>query len=170
MTQTCAGLGCDAEVQAYGRWLTGVGDISAAAELRRLQPWPGREERRPGTRVKRTVRPPEVSPLMSNASTASTAAFGPDLLDLRYVSGLGYGHPQTIRDRIHRGEVPAVLVGNRFKIRREDLHLLAKPLGPANTNDEDDLDALVKQIVDGFPPLTADEKAELGQLLAAALR
>lgn len=97
---------------------------------------------------------------------ASTAV-EPDLLDVRHVSELGYGHPQTIRDRIHQGEVPAVLVGNRFKIRREDLHLLTKPLGPAHTN-EDDLDALVKRIVDGFPPLTADEKAELGQLLADA--
>lgn len=101
-------------------------------------------------------------------STASTVSVTPDLLDIRYVSGLGYGHPQTIRDRIHQGEVPAVLVGNRFKIRREDLHLLAKPLGPVHTAGEGDLDALVKRIVDGFPPLTPDEKAELGQLLAAA--
>jgi hypothetical protein len=33
-------------------------------------------------------------------------------------------------------------------------------------NAQSDLDALVEEIVDGFPPLTADEKRELGSLLA----
>lgn len=31
---------------------------------------------------------------------------------------------------------------------------------------EDDLDALVEQIVDSFPPLSDERKAELGRLLA----
>lgn len=38
----------------------------------------------------------------------------------------------------------------------------------ATQTTEDDLDALVEQIVDTFPPLTAEQKAELGRLLAPA--
>jgi hypothetical protein len=34
------------------------------------------------------------------------------------------------------------------------------------TTSEDDLDALVEQIVDSFPPLSDERKAELGRLLA----
>lgn len=101
-------------------------------------------------------------------SATSTIVIEPQLLDLRDISALGYGTTQNIRTRIHRGEVPAVLVGNRFKIRREDLHHLAKPVGLTRPPAEDDLDALVKRIVDEFPPLSADQKAELGQLLASA--
>ncbi|MHA7303838.1 MerR family transcriptional regulator [Arthrobacter sp. TMN-49] len=101
-------------------------------------------------------------------SVTSTAVIEPQLLDLRDISALGYGTTQTIRTRIHRGEVPAVLVGNRFKIRREDLHHLAKPVGPARSSAEDDLNALFKRIVEEFPRLSANQKAELGQLLASA--
>ena len=101
-------------------------------------------------------------------SAISTKSVEPELLEVSSVSALGYGGAQTIRARIHRGEVPAVLDGNRFKIRREDLHLLTKPAVPALRSAEDDLDALVKRIVDDFPPLTSDQKAELGKLLASA--
>ncbi|WP_165313051.1 hypothetical protein [Rothia halotolerans] len=38
----------------------------------------------------------------------------------------------------------------------------------ATRKTEDDLEALVEQIVDTFPPLTAEQKAELGCLLAPA--
>ncbi|MFW0774369.1 hypothetical protein ACLRGI_14490 [Paenarthrobacter nitroguajacolicus] len=101
-------------------------------------------------------------------SAAFTSSVESELLDLREVCALGYGHAQSIRSRIHRGEVPAVLVGNRFKIRRDDLHHLTKPAGPALTDDGGDLDALVQRIVEELPPLTASQKAELGQLLAVA--
>lgn len=99
---------------------------------------------------------------------SATFTIALELLNVRDVSALGYGTAQNIRTRIHRGEVPAVFVGNRFKIRREDLHHLTKPAGPVQPNAEDKLEALVKQIVDELPPLSVGQKAELGQLLAAA--
>jgi excisionase family DNA binding protein len=101
-------------------------------------------------------------------SASPSTVIEPELLELRYLEALGYGHAQSIRTRIHKGEVPAVRVGNRFKIRREDLHHLTKPVGHSRPDAEDELDALVKKIVDGFPPLTDGQKKELGQLLAAA--
>lgn len=34
-------------------------------------------------------------------------------------------HPDTVRSLIHAGQLPALRVGQRFKIRRGDLKLLA---------------------------------------------
>ncbi|ALG29527.1 hypothetical protein AOZ07_11420 [Glutamicibacter halophytocola] len=104
-------------------------------------------------------------------STLSAPALGipeldiNDLLTVRQVSDLGYGHRQTICARINDGTLPAVRVGNRFEIRRGDLHLLAKPVQAA---DEDRLDVYVKGIVDNFPKLNAEQKSQLGHLLAPA--
>lgn len=55
-----------------------------------------------------------------------------ELIDLRTLSRHGYGNREVISKRIRSGEIPAVMVGNRYAIRRRDLHLLAKPVTPSD--------------------------------------
>lgn len=43
------------------------------------------------------------------------------LIGVSAVSALGYGHPQTIRQRIRSGALPAVMVGGVWKVRVGDL-------------------------------------------------
>lgn len=78
--------------------------------------------------------------------------------------GVGVLSTSTVLHRARDGQIPAVRVGNRFKIRRGDLHLLIKPVTPGDNK----LDVLVKNIVDNFPKLNTEQKAELGRLLAPA--
>lgn len=93
-----------------------------------------------------------------------------ELLSPRKVADeLGYVSPGTVLNRIHEGLLPALRVGNRFKIRRGDMHLLAKPVAPAKSvTTSSDLDKAVKSLVDTFHKLNAEEKSELGRLLAPA--
>lgn len=97
----------------------------------------------------------------------------PALLDVRDVAAMGYGHPQTIKSRIRRGEIPALMVGAKYKIDRADLHLLGKRVGAPRPTDSteqtsDDLDALASRVVASWPRLSPESKAELGRLLAAS--
>lgn len=94
-----------------------------------------------------------------------------DRLTVRQVAQLGYGHSQTIRARIKDGTLPAVLIGNRFEVLRSDLHLLAKPVAApqaAAATATSELNKLVEALVDRFPKLNAEQKGELGRLLAPA--
>ncbi|WP_065573813.1 MerR family transcriptional regulator [Micrococcus luteus] len=50
---------------------------------------------------------------------------------LKELEAAGYGARLTLTRRIHDGTLPAVMVGNRFKIRESDLHLIAAPVDPA---------------------------------------
>lgn len=102
---------------------------------------------------------------------AITTTVEPKLLDIRTVSQMGYGHPATIRARIRRGSIPAYRSGGKLKIRREDLHRIAEPVGVAARPTEDspavsgDIADLVEQIVATFPRFTEDQKREIGRLL-----
>jgi len=93
----------------------------------------------------------------------------PDYLaDIRDVAAMGYGHPQTIRQRIRAGVLPAVKVGGKYKVRVGDL---PRPsAAPAGRPEQEDLDAIAEAVVKGFPPLTADQKAALGRLLSSRLQ
>lgn len=53
------------------------------------------------------------------------------LYPLSTLAELGYGSRATLKERIKRGEIPAVRVGNVIKIRDRDLALLAQPIVPA---------------------------------------
>lgn len=50
------------------------------------------------------------------------------LFSLRELATLGYGSPRTNQKLITAGSVPAVLVGNRYKVRESDLRFLAEPV------------------------------------------
>lgn len=84
-------------------------------------------------------------------------------------------HPQTIRGYIHAGRLPAYRVGDpthgEFRIREADLALIVSSVEspqPASDDSTDALDALAAKLVADWPLLSADRKAELGALLAAA--
>ncbi|MFJ5108144.1 MULTISPECIES: helix-turn-helix domain-containing protein [unclassified Glutamicibacter] len=96
------------------------------------------------------------------------------LYPLRELQDANYGDRTTLMKRIHDGTLPAVKVGNAYRIRESDLPLIAKPIGDASSTapkpaaDLDDLAALASQIVSNWPRLSAERRAELGRLLAAA--
>ncbi len=96
------------------------------------------------------------------------------LYPLRELQDANYGDRTTLMKRIHDGTLPAVKVGNAYRIRESDLHLIAKPIGDATRTapepaaDLDDLAALAARIVSTWPCLSTERKAELGRLLAAA--
>ena len=91
------------------------------------------------------------------------------LYSLRELQDAGYGHRRTLMTRIGEGVLPAHRVGNAYRVRESDLHLLASPAMPAtDSTAENKLDVLVKDIVDNFPKLNPEQKAELGRLLAPA--
>ncbi|WP_313420552.1 hypothetical protein [Brevibacterium casei] len=52
------------------------------------------------------------------------------LYSVRELWELGYGSKNSIRALIADGVVPAVKVGNRFKVRESDLYLIAVPVTP----------------------------------------
>ncbi|MFE4334017.1 hypothetical protein ACFRQM_32780 [Streptomyces sp. NPDC056831] len=85
-----------------------------------------------------------------------------------------YGHSIAIRKRIADGEIPAVWVGGKLKIRESDLHLLAVPVIISRPDEqveeqvEDDLDALAAKLVASWPEVPEERKADLGRLLAGS--
>lgn len=95
------------------------------------------------------------------------------LYSLRELYEMGYGHRHTITKLIREGRVPAVKLGNGYKIRERDLRFLRDPQSKVSDNAEaftrePSLGDYVKALVDTFPTLTANEKAELGRLLSPA--
>lgn len=95
------------------------------------------------------------------------------LFNLRELSIAGYGTRDTLHHRIAEGSIPAVKVGNAWKVRERDLPQLAEAIGAAPSNDVelvdlDDLAAVAARVVSTWPTLTEDRKRELGRLLGAA--
>ncbi|MBP1325080.1 excisionase family DNA binding protein [Leucobacter exalbidus] len=104
-------------------------------------------------------------------AVATTPAVDLDALDMnellsprKVADELGYISHATVLVRIHEGLLPALRVGTHFKVRRSDMHLLARPVKASAVQ----FDALVKDIVDTLPKLNAEQKGELGRLLAPA--
>lgn len=96
------------------------------------------------------------------------------LYPLRELQDANYGDRTTLMKRIHDRTLPAVKVGNAYRIRESDLHLIAKPVGDSSANaaapcaDFDELAALAAKIVSSWPTLSGRCKEELGRLLAGS--
>lgn len=95
---------------------------------------------------------------------------------LRAAHDRGWPHPQTLRNYVHAGRLPAVRVGKQFMVKESDLERLMTPVDAAGTSREDqapsgpdlsDLAALAARMVASWPRLSEQRKAELGRLLAA---
>ncbi len=73
-------------------------------------------------------------PLMFSSQTSLPSAEEqlPGLLHpISTLTRRGCGGRATLRERIKRGEVPAVRVGSIIKVHDRDLHLLATPVATA---------------------------------------
>lgn len=92
------------------------------------------------------------------------------LFSLRELAIAGYGTRDTLHKRIAQGTIPAVRVGNAWKVRERDLVLLTEPIGaePTDVAGIDYRNALAARIVSTWPRLSTECKAELGRLLAVA--
>ncbi|GAA4525614.1 hypothetical protein GCM10023160_18790 [Brachybacterium paraconglomeratum] len=97
------------------------------------------------------------------------------LYTLRQLQDAGYGDRITLTKRIHRDEIPAVKVGNRYMVYESDLRRLVQPVNDVAgkpsaasplAEDLDDLAALAARMVATWPRLSDDRKRELGALLA----
>src|SRR5699024_7225103 len=95
------------------------------------------------------------------------------------LSQMGFGHPTTIRARIHEMGVPTEILDGRgtFAVRKSNTHMLRKPGRRGSTvlpaadaplmrpSDVDDLAALAARMVSTWPRLSDERKRELGALL-----
>lgn len=107
---------------------------------------------------------------------------------LTELDAMGFGHPVTIRRRIHSLDVPVEVLDGRgtFGVRESNLHMLQIPVyrsivpklpthdsdgaqsaAPVVTSDDlDDLATLAARMVATWPRLSEERKRELGALLA----
>lgn len=102
------------------------------------------------------------SPLVTSRPVGERLADPDRLLDIRDVAALGYAHPVTIRRWLGDGTLRGVKVGGKWKVRAGDL---PRPAAPTS-----DLDAIADEIVATFPPLTPEQRAEIGRLLNSRLQ
>jgi hypothetical protein len=87
---------------------------------------------------------------------------------------MGYAAPDTLRDYIRRGRLPARRIGHRghFRVRLRDLESL---FGPAVVRDSpndaacDLPQAEVVRVVETAPPLTGDQLSRLSSLLGGRI-
>lgn len=84
------------------------------------------------------------------------------LLSLREASQLGYGGYSTLRKRIADGHLPAQRLGNRIRVRRDDLDALLNNDNPVA------VDAVITRIIHAAPRLTAEQTRRLRDLLGEA--
>lgn len=111
-------------------------------------------------------------------ATSNLATKPPRMYSLRELDEAGYGGRHKIMRMMQAGQVPAKKIGNAYKICETDLHLLSEPAIPGvagkpsnerpSRADEPTMGEYIKALVDTFPKLDADQKAELGKLLAPA--
>ncbi|WP_152683829.1 helix-turn-helix domain-containing protein [Pseudarthrobacter siccitolerans] len=83
-------------------------------------------------------------------------------------------HPQTVREYIHAGMLPAHRVGtgkrSEFRVYASDLALVVHPVEPtgAAVPAPDDPSALADLLVSSWPTLSDERRRELGQLISAS--
>lgn len=70
------------------------------------------------------------TPSTDDICSAADARMPERLYPLSTLAESGYGSRSTLKERIKRGEIPAVRVGNVIKVRSSDLHLIAVPVVP----------------------------------------
>ncbi|GAA1483670.1 helix-turn-helix domain-containing protein [Brachybacterium fresconis] len=93
---------------------------------------------------------------------SSTPPVSPIYVTLQQAVAEGYAAYSTLRGYIADGRLPAIYIGGRIKIRREDLDALATPARQAPTRD---VVAAVERIVAEAPPLTPEQREHLAVIL-----
>ncbi len=99
------------------------------------------------------------------------------LYSLRDLTAAGYGSRAHLLGLIHSGELPAVMIGNAWKIRELELAAYAgvevgdlqdrrATDSAAKADEMSDLAAVVSRVVSTWPRFTAERRAELSRLLS----
>ncbi len=96
----------------------------------------------------------------------STATTTPQYLTLQDAGALGFGANSTLRAKIASGLLPAVKIGGRLKVRRDDLEALVVP--KAIPADPDAVADAIARAVAAAPPLGPERVERLAALLARA--
>ena len=89
----------------------------------------------------------------------------PTYLPLQQLVIEGVAAYSTLRAYVADGRLPAVRVGNRIKVRREDVDALLVPTQQASTRD---VVSAVERIVAEAPPLTTGQRERLAVILRDA--
>lgn len=92
---------------------------------------------------------------------SSTLHAQPTFLTLQQATAEGYCAYSTLRKYIADGRLPAVKIGSRVKVRREDLDALAVP---KHTSTFKDIEAAAERIAATAPPLTSAQLRRLGEI------
>lgn len=104
------------------------------------------------------------NPNAREGNTNAAAGLDPnELLDLAAVAASAKCHPSTMRRRILSGEIPAVKVGGKYKIRRADLDFVVEPVVTA---EDLEIERAVDRLRAELPPLTQAQREELGRLFS----
>lgn len=81
---------------------------------------------------------------------------------LRDLADRGYGAYSTLRGHVAAGRLPSIRVGNRIKIRQEDLDAFVA--GSATGWVEDDA-SVIRRVVAKAPTLTQAQREDLAMIL-----
>jgi len=106
----------------------------------------------------------------TSVADRSKATFDEPVYTAQELSGLGFGHKNTVLMKIRADDVPVEILDGRgtIGVRESNLHLLKKPkhavVAPAEF---DGLAIAAARLVSTWPRLSDERKAELGRLLAA---
>jgi excisionase family DNA binding protein len=82
---------------------------------------------------------------------------------LSELASLGYPTPQTLRNHIRSGRLPARKVGNRYVVSADDLDAWSTATDPTGA-----LDDAVARLVAAAPQLTEEQVRRLASLLGGA--
>lgn len=96
---------------------------------------------------------------------SSTHHVQPTYLTLQQGVAEGYAAYSTLRAYVSDGRLPAVRIGGRIKVRREDLDALATP---ARQERARDVVSAVERVVAEAPPLTQEQRERLAVILGGA--
>lgn len=96
---------------------------------------------------------------------SKTPPVSPTYLTLQQAVAEGIAAYSTLRGYITDGRLPAVTIGTRVKVRREDLDALATPVHPAFSRDAV---TAIARVVAEAPPLTAEQRERLAIILGGA--
>lgn len=77
---------------------------------------------------------------------------------LRDLVDRGYGAYSTLRGHVAAGRLPSIRVGNRIKIRQQDLDAFVTSSAEAD-------EAALQRVVDSAPPLTPGQRERLALIL-----
>lgn len=96
---------------------------------------------------------------------SNTQPISPTYLTLQQLVAEGFAGYSTLRAYVADGRLPAVRVGNRIKVRREDVDALAVPTQKTSARD---VVSAVERIVADAPPLTEGQRERLAVILRDA--